>query len=150
MRPINVELTMGHDIGVSASYYKPTEHEILEDFLKAVDILTICNDSKVLQKEIAELQQKGKDNEYIIRGKLQEKDEEMNSMKQQLDTMQSQMQTLMSSFANMQEQPQLDAMAKTLYTSGLIKATGKAAYHVTKTKSALSTGAKTKAKSKAI
>ena len=41
MKPINVELTMGHDIGVSASYYKPTEHEILKDYLKAVDILTI-------------------------------------------------------------------------------------------------------------
>ena len=37
MRPINVEITMGHDIGVSASYYKPTEREVLEDYLKAVD-----------------------------------------------------------------------------------------------------------------
>ena len=37
MRPINVEITMGHDIGVSASYYKPTEHEVLEDYLKAVE-----------------------------------------------------------------------------------------------------------------
>lgn len=82
MKPINVELTMGHDIGVSASYYKPTEHEILKDYLKAVDILTICNDGAVLQKEVAELRQKSKDNEYIIRGKLQEKDEEMKSMKQ--------------------------------------------------------------------
>jgi hypothetical protein len=24
MKPINVEITMGHDIGISASYYKPT------------------------------------------------------------------------------------------------------------------------------
>ena len=39
MRPINVEITMGHDIGVSESYYKPTEHEVLEDYLKAVDFL---------------------------------------------------------------------------------------------------------------
>ena len=62
MKPINVELTMGNDIGVSASYYKPTEHEMLEDYLKAVDILTICNDNAVLQKEVAELQQKSKDN----------------------------------------------------------------------------------------
>ena len=28
MKPINVEITMGHDIGVSASYYKPTEREV--------------------------------------------------------------------------------------------------------------------------
>jgi GTPase involved in cell partitioning and DNA repair len=162
MKPINIELTMGHDIGVSASYYKPTEHEILEDYLKAVDILTICNDGAVLQKEVEELQQKSKDNEYIIRGKLQEKDEEMKSMKQQLDTMQSQIQSLMSTFSNMQEQPQVDTIAKTLYSSGilvkaenkeqqqqqLIKAAGKAAYRTTRTKSALTREAE-KGKSKA-
>ena len=28
MKPINVEITMGHDIGISASYYKPTEKEV--------------------------------------------------------------------------------------------------------------------------
>jgi hypothetical protein len=38
MKPINVELTMGHNIGVSASYYKPREHEVLEDYLKATDL----------------------------------------------------------------------------------------------------------------
>lgn len=52
MKPINVEITMGHDIGVSASYYKPTEHEVLEDYLKAGNLLTINGDSKQLQKQI--------------------------------------------------------------------------------------------------
>jgi integrase len=120
MKPINVELTMGHDIGVSASYYKPTEHEILQDFLKAVDILTISNNSAVLQKEVAELQQKSKDNEYIIRGKLQEKDEEMKSMKQQIDTMESQIQALIAAIGNTKDQTQVNNMAKTLYQSGII------------------------------
>jgi hypothetical protein len=124
MKPINVEKTMGHNIGVSKSYYKPTEREVMEDYLKAVEILTIGNDNNAaaLQKEVAELQQKSKDNEYIIRGRLQEKDEEMKSMKQQLDSMQSQIQSLMSTFSNMQEQPQVDRMANILYSSGLIKA----------------------------
>lgn len=71
MKPINVEVTMGHDIGISGSYYKPTEKEVLEDYLKAVTLLTISNDNIILQKEVAELQQKSKHNEYIIRGKLQ-------------------------------------------------------------------------------
>jgi flagellar capping protein FliD len=158
MKPINVEKTMGHNIGVFRLYYKPTQREVMEDYLKAVEILTIDNDSAALQKEVAELQQKSKDNEYIIRGKLQEKDEEMKSMKQQVDSMQSQIQSLMSAFSNMQEQPQVDSMAKTLYRSGLIKAAnnnseerlikaaGKAAYHVTKTKPAMAReAAKTKA-----
>jgi hypothetical protein len=51
MRPLNVELTLGHDIGLSGSYYKPTEKEILEDYLKAVDLLTITNNQKVLEKQ---------------------------------------------------------------------------------------------------
>jgi hypothetical protein len=32
---------MSHHIGVSASYYKPAEREVIEDYLKAVDSLTI-------------------------------------------------------------------------------------------------------------
>jgi hypothetical protein len=73
MKPANVEITMGHDIGVSTSYYKPTEKEVLEDYLKAVSILTISNDKAVLQKEVEELQQKSKDNEYMIRGEITRK-----------------------------------------------------------------------------
>jgi hypothetical protein len=45
---------MGHHIGVSASYYKPTECEVMEDYLKAVDSLTINGDKIVLQKQLAE------------------------------------------------------------------------------------------------
>jgi integrase len=51
MKPINVEITMGHNIGVSASYYKPTENEVLQDYLKAAHILTINSDKIVLQKQ---------------------------------------------------------------------------------------------------
>ena len=88
MRPINVEITMGHDIGVSASYYKPTEREVMEDYLKAVDSLTINTDKVVLQKQVAELKEKSKDNEYIIKAKLQEKDEQIKTMKEQMRSMQ--------------------------------------------------------------
>ena len=52
MKPINVEITMGHDIGVSASYYKPTEQDVLEDYLKAIDLLTLNRYPKLLQKQI--------------------------------------------------------------------------------------------------
>jgi hypothetical protein len=62
MKPINVELTMGHDIGISASYYKPTEKEVMEDYLKAVDSLTINIDKIVLQKQVTELKEKTKGN----------------------------------------------------------------------------------------
>lgn len=58
MRPINVEILMGHNIGVSASYYKPKEHEVLEDYLRAVDYLTVNREKKVLEKQITELTEK--------------------------------------------------------------------------------------------
>jgi hypothetical protein len=81
MRPINVEITMGHDIGVSKSYYKPTEKEVMEDYLKVVDSLTISGDKVVLQKQVTELKEKTRDNEYIIKAKLQEKDNDIAELK---------------------------------------------------------------------
>jgi hypothetical protein len=80
-RPINVEITMGHNIGVSKSYYKPTEKEVMEDYLKAVDLLTINGDKLVLQKQVTELKEKTRDNEYIIKAKLQEKDNDIAELK---------------------------------------------------------------------
>lgn len=41
MKPINVETLMGHSTGISDHYYRPTEKEFLEDYLKAVPLLTI-------------------------------------------------------------------------------------------------------------
>ena len=81
MRPLNVEITLGHDIGLSGSYYKPTEKEVLEDYLKAIDLLTITNTQKVLEKQITELKESSKDNEYIIKAKLQEKDVQIQELK---------------------------------------------------------------------
>jgi len=67
MKPINVELTMGHDIGVSASYYKPTEREVLEDYRLAIPLLTISSSSD------------------IIKAKLQDRDNAMQKMKEKHD-----------------------------------------------------------------
>ena len=67
MKPANVELLSGRDIGVSGSYYKPTEKELFEDYIKAIDLLTINEDNKKLEKQFNELKEKSKDNEYIIR-----------------------------------------------------------------------------------
>lgn len=42
MRPINVELTHGHSVGVAGRYYSPQDSDILEDFMNhAADALTI-------------------------------------------------------------------------------------------------------------
>jgi hypothetical protein len=85
MKPINVEITMGHNIGVSASYYKPTEREVMEDYLKAVDVLTIIGDKAMLQRQVFELKEETRNNEFLIEAKLKEKDEIINSMKERYD-----------------------------------------------------------------
>ena len=95
MRPINVEITMGHDIGVSKSYYKPTEREVMEDYLKAVELLTINGDKVVLQKQVAELKEKSKDNEYIIKGKLHEKDMQIEALTKKQEEMESKFQQIL-------------------------------------------------------
>jgi hypothetical protein len=87
MKPINVEITMGHNIGLSSHYYRPSFEEVKADYLKAVELLTIDSHDSKLEKQITELKQKNKENEYIISGKLHEKDEEMEGLKeQQLDS----------------------------------------------------------------
>jgi hypothetical protein len=78
MKSINVEITMGHNIGITASYYKPNEIEILDDYLKAVDLLTFSQNDKILEKKVKELEEQNKNIDYIIKGKkLQEKDEQI-------------------------------------------------------------------------
>jgi hypothetical protein len=85
MKPINVEITMGHNIGVSASYYKPTEQEVLEDYMKAVDILTIFSDKAVMQRQFLQLEEKTKSTEFLVEEKSKEKDEIICSMKERYD-----------------------------------------------------------------
>ena len=45
---------MEHSIGISDSYYRITEKELLDDYLKAVDLLTI-NETNVMQRQATEL-----------------------------------------------------------------------------------------------
>jgi hypothetical protein len=77
MRPANVEVLMGHDIGVSESYWRPTEQELLQDYLKAVPLLSINGNSMVLEMQIEQLTEKSREENYAIKGKLSEKEQEI-------------------------------------------------------------------------
>ena len=56
MKPINVELTHGHSIGMSGHYYRPQESEVLNDYMAhASDALTIDPNQR-LQKKVQELE----------------------------------------------------------------------------------------------
>jgi integrase len=54
MKSINIETLMGHSIGISDSYYRITEKELMVDYLKAVSLLAI-NEDNVLQRQATEL-----------------------------------------------------------------------------------------------
>ena len=86
MKSINVEVLMGHTIGVSNSYYKPTEKDLLEDYLKAINVLTINknNNNIILEKEVKELKEKNENNDYLIKSKLQERDDAIVNLSDQV------------------------------------------------------------------
>jgi hypothetical protein len=82
MKPINIQKLMNHSIGISDSYYRATENEILDDYLKAMDLLTVNDDKLTLQKQVAELTEKSKEENYIIKGKLSDKEKEIQQLTQ--------------------------------------------------------------------
>jgi hypothetical protein len=82
MKPINIEKLLSHSIGISNSYYRPTENELLEDYLKVADLLSIDKENK-LQTQLNEFRDKNNEENYIIKGKLQEKDEEIKQLNEQ-------------------------------------------------------------------
>ncbi len=86
MRSINIEMLMNHSTGVSDSYYRPLESEILQDYLKAVKNLTILEDTdnEVFKKEIDELREKNENDEHFIKSKLQEKDDALTTLSDQV------------------------------------------------------------------
>jgi hypothetical protein len=75
----NIKMLMAHSLGESGNYHRPTETQLLEDYLKAVDLLTF-NEENRLTKKINELQEKNIEKDYVIKGKLQEKDEQINQL----------------------------------------------------------------------
>ena len=74
---------MGHSIGLSDSYYRPTHEEILKDYLNAIHALTFT-DASVLQGEFEELRVRTERNERVTKGKLDEKDEAILALSDQV------------------------------------------------------------------
>jgi len=120
VKPAIKEMFMGHSIGLDDHYFKPGENDVLEEYLKAVDMLTI-NEEHRLKRKVDELTIKTRDSEYIITAKLQEKDEQVKTVTEQLNMMQSQMQALISTLGNMDEKNK-NTFAKQLFQSGIYRA----------------------------
>ena len=96
MKPINIEKLLSHSTGISDSYYRATEQELLDDYLKAMDSLTIDERNK-LKKRIDSLEEKNEDEKYIIKAKLQEKEEQINQLINKQEKFEQLIQTLIDS-----------------------------------------------------
>jgi hypothetical protein len=77
------ERLSGHTIGVAQRYLRFKEQKYVEEYLKAVDLLTIYEENR-LKKTVQELTAKTADNDYIIKTKLEEKDRELQVLKDRL------------------------------------------------------------------
>jgi hypothetical protein len=76
MKSINIEVLMGHSIGISDSYYKITEDELLREYLKASDYLMISNVNQ-LQTKYDEIQLDNQNEIKRVKGKLYEKENQI-------------------------------------------------------------------------
>jgi integrase len=68
------EMLLGHKIGLTSAYYKPTEQEMLNEYLKAVDKLTINEENRLKRKvEILEIEKSRIERLEVSIKKLEEK-----------------------------------------------------------------------------
>jgi len=109
---IHAEFLMGHSLGLPDSYIKPIQDNVLEHYLKAAeDKLTINydNDKATLQKQVAELTEKSKEKDYIIRGRLAEKERELEEIKAQQTILQANMGNVLKFLAGMEKEIKIHA-----------------------------------------
>jgi len=78
MKPINIEKLLSHSIGISNSYYRPTENELLEDYLKCIDLISLDKENK-LQKQLHKYVDKNNEETYIIKGSCKKKMKRSNN-----------------------------------------------------------------------
>ena len=119
-KSITIEKLMGHSIGISDSYLRVTESELLDQYLSAIDFLTI-EDTYKLEKQVTLLAQQRKDENYIIKGQLLEKEDQIRSLSDKFDNLQSMVEKMISILANDTDQQNLFATAKTMLSSGILK-----------------------------
>jgi integrase len=81
VKPIITELLMGHSVGISDSYYRPTEKDLLEEYMKAIDALTISNENR-LKMQVEVLATTTRETEEMINVKMAEKDKELQLLRE--------------------------------------------------------------------
>lgn len=76
----NIKILMDHSLGESQNYHRPTEEETLQDYLNAIDLLTMSEENR-LHRELEEIKQ---DQDEIALMKL-EHQRDMKKLKEHTD-----------------------------------------------------------------
>ena len=117
MKLMNVEYLMGHSMGITSHYFRPQEQEVLRDYLKAVDNLSVNRDQKIatqLQKQVTELTEKSEQENYAILGKLTEKEKKFEEMSKSQEEMKKQLDMMYDALQSMQVIKECDEEQKKL------------------------------------
>jgi hypothetical protein len=86
-----VEQTMGHSLGVAQNYDRPTDDQILQQYLKAVPVLTINDDSLIINRRLHELQESTRDDSNVVTERFAEKDDEIALLNRRINELRSDM-----------------------------------------------------------
>ena len=81
MKSMNIEILMDHSHypRVSGSYYRISENELLEDYLRVVDELTIMDQRRPLTK-VSNIGQKSNEHDHLLIEELRKKDNQIKDM----------------------------------------------------------------------
>jgi hypothetical protein len=79
------EMLLGHSVGLDDRYYRPTPNDLLEEFLKAVDLLTI-NEENRLRKKVEVLKAE-RDEIEMLKGRVQQKDDRLFVLENQMESL---------------------------------------------------------------
>lgn len=103
MKTINVNRLLGHSNGLKDNYYKVTEDEMLDEYLKVSHSLMIGKEHQ-LKKQIAVLEDQNSTKYEELNTKIEEKDQEIKSIKNEQYIITSQFKVMLSSFNTLDTQ----------------------------------------------
>jgi hypothetical protein len=90
MKLSNIETLMNHSLGISDSYYRITDSELLDDYLKAINFL-IVDDQQKMQKQLADLSEKNKKQSNDAVTRLQERDKDIAELRDAVEFLKNKM-----------------------------------------------------------
>ena len=92
MKSLHVEMLMGHDVGLAENYYRPSEKELLADYLRSVPDLTITDEGRLAfesQEKIREYDESTKNLVATLTTKNQTLEEQVKVLADRLNKTES-------------------------------------------------------------